>query len=224
MAVEIVVLIAALAITVSARAVEPGTSLFLVAKPEMPDPLFAQSVILMLPRSEDLPLVAGLIVNKPIRKMPLNQLFPQDAALKNRSDTAYFGGPVDIEAPAIVYRADRAIDKSTRLAGDVYVSLDPDLATALAQDPKRVHDFRLVLGRSQWTPDQLHSEMMEGSWYTVTAEANIVFSADPGGVWNTLAARARLIPAANPRMFRPPPRLFPVSNQGPWSAMYGYLR
>lgn len=217
-------LLAALAITVSAHAVEPGTSLFLVAKPDMPDPLFAQSVILMLPRSEDFPLVAGLMVNKPIRQMPLSQLFPQNAALKNRSDTAFFGGPVDIEAPAIVYRADRAIDKSTRLAGDVYVSLDPDLAAALAQDPKRVHDFRLVLGRSQWTPDQLHSEMMEGSWYTVNAEASIVFSADPGGVWNTLAARARLIPAVNPGVLGPLPRLFPISNPGPLSAIYSYLR
>jgi putative transcriptional regulator len=215
LAAEIVMLVAALAMTASARAAEPGTSIFLVARPDMPDPLFAQSVILMLPRSGDFPLVAGLIVNKPISKVPLNKLFPGSSALKNRSDTAFFGGPVDIEAPAIVFRADRAIDKTTRIAGDVYVSLDPDLAAALAQDPKQLHDFRLVLGRSQWTPDQLHSEMMEGAWYTVNAEAGIVFSADPGSVWNTLAARARLIPAANLGVPRPLPWLFPVSNQGP---------
>jgi putative AlgH/UPF0301 family transcriptional regulator len=195
LAAETVVLVAALAMTVGAGAADRASSVFLVARPDMPDPMFAQSVILMLPRSGDFPLVAGLIVNKPIRKVPLHKLFPSSSALKNRSDTAFFGGPVDIEAPAIVFRADRAMDKATRLAADIYVSLDPDLAAALAQDPKRVHDFRLVLGRSQWTPDQLHSEMMEGAWYTINAEASIVFSADPAGVWNTLAARARLIPA-----------------------------
>lgn len=210
-----VALVAALTLIAGAHAAESATSLFLVARPDMPDPLFAHSVILMLPRSGDSPLVAGLIVNKPIPKVSLHQLFPSSSALKNRSDTAFFGGPVDIEAPAIVFRADQAIDKTTRIAGDVYVSLDPDLAAALAQAPKRIHEFRLVLGRSQWTPDQLHSEMMEGAWYTVNAEANIVFSADPGSVWNTLAARARLIPAAGLRALRPLPRLLPISNQGP---------
>jgi putative transcriptional regulator len=206
-----VALASALTIAASgARAATSATTVFLVARPDMPDPLFAQSVILMLPRSGDFPLVAGLIVNKPIREVTLHKLFPDSAALKNRSDTAFLGGPVDIEAPAIVFRADRPIDRTTHIAGDVYVTLDPDLAAALAQDPKRVHDFRLILGRSQWTPAQLHSEMMKGAWYTVSAEAGIVFSADPSSLWNTLAARARLIPAG---LMAPAavPQLLPIS-------------
>ncbi|HUY18803.1 MAG TPA: YqgE/AlgH family protein [Candidatus Binataceae bacterium] len=208
-----VVLVSALTSAAGARAATSATTVFLVARPDMPDPLFAQSVILMLPRSGDFPLVAGLIVNKPIREVPLHKLFPGSAALKNRSDTAFLGGPVDIEAPAIVFRADRPIDKSTHIAGDVYVTLDPDLAAALAQDPKRVHDFRLILGRSQWTPDQLHSEIMKGAWYTVTADAGIVFSADPGSLWNTLAARARLTPVG---LMAPAavPQLLPISGAG----------
>jgi putative transcriptional regulator len=216
-----IAIVAALAMTTCARAADPKISMFLVAKPEMPDPLFAESVILMLPPSRDFPLVAGLIVNKPIRELPLHKLFPDSSALKNSTATAFFGGPVGINAPAIVFRAERAIDGTTRLAGDVYTTLDPELAAALAQDPKRVHDFRLLLGRSQWTPDQLHSEIMEGGWYTVKAEISIVFSTDPGSLWNTLAARARLIPAANRPTFGNVPRLFPILSQGPVSFSAG---
>jgi len=177
----------------------PGMSSFLVARPEMPDPLFAETVILMLPQAGaggEFPLVVGLIVNKPLRTVTLRKLFPESPALRQRSDLAFFGGPVDIETPAIVYRADKPAGKAIRLPGGVCVNLDPDQAAAMAQDPKQVRDFRLILGRSQWAPDQLHSEIMEGSWYTVNAEASIVFAADPAGLWNTMAARARLIPAA----------------------------
>ncbi len=190
-----------LALRAGAWAAEPAaaTSTFLVARPEMPDPMFAESVILMLPRGtagKDFPLVVGLIVNKPIRSVTLHKLFPSSAALKQRSDPAFFGGPVDIETPAIVFRADKPVDKAARLAGDIYVNLDADQAAALAQNPKQVRDFRLILGRSQWSPDQLHSEMMEGAWYTVNASADVVFSADPATLWSTLETRARLIPAS----------------------------
>ncbi len=190
--------ITTLAFGAVAQGAEP-TMTFLVARPEMPDPLFAQTVILMLPREttgEDFPLVVGLIVNKPIREITLHKLFPNSSALKQRSDPAFFGGPVDIETPAIVFRANKPIDKAVRLAGDIYVNLDSDQAAALAQDPKQVRDFRLILGRSQWSPDQLHSEMMEGSWYTVNAPADIVFSTNPATLWHTLEAQARLIPAS----------------------------
>ena len=202
--------VAALALSAAAQTGQPppGTSQFLVARPEMPDPLFAESVILMLPRTGgDFPLVVGLIVNKPLRTITLHKLFPDSSTLKQRTDLAFFGGPVDIETPAILFRADQAIDKTTRLAGDVYVSLDADQAAALAQDPKKLRDFRLILGRAQWTPDQLHSEIMEGSWYTVNAAASIVFSADPASVWNTMSERARLIPAAGSGFTRTAPGL-----------------
>jgi putative transcriptional regulator len=219
-----VAFITTLAFGAAAQGAEP-TMTFLVARPEMPDPMFAQTVILMLPREtagRDFPLVVGLIVNKPIREVTLHKLFPSSSALKQRSDPAFFGGPVDVETPAIVFRANKPIDKAVHLAGDIYVNLDSDQAAALAQNPKQVQDFRLILGRSQWSPDQLHSEMMEGAWYTVNAAADIVFSDKPATLWNTLAARARLIPAS--ASSRPPlaPGFVPIH-----SAMSGavdYLR
>jgi putative AlgH/UPF0301 family transcriptional regulator len=193
-----VMLPAVLGASTAAWAGEPAAnaSVFVVARPEMPDPLFAQTVILMLPGSQDFPLLAGLIVNKPIGQLTLRKLFPDDSALKSRMDTAFFGGPVDIEAPAIVFRSGQAIDGATRLGGDVYVSLDPGLAIGLAKDPRRAKDFRLILGRAQWTVDQLHSEILEGSWYMVRADPGIVFSSTPDSLWAKLTSRARSISAA----------------------------
>lgn len=68
-------------------------TLFLVARPELGDPLFKESVVLMFPSSVVAieGVVFGLIINRPVR-VALCEIFPDDDALKNRSETAYFGG------------------------------------------------------------------------------------------------------------------------------------
>lgn len=171
-----------------------GKSFFLVARPEMNDPLFGESVILMLPRSTRYPLTVGLIINKPT-KVPLQRLFARSPLLGNRSDTAYFGGPVDINSPVIVFRADQASGKVVQVGDHVYMSLDPDYVSGLMQGGEPIQDFRLYLGRSQWAPGQLRQEMLDRSWYVVKAETSIVFSSNPGGVWHALVQRAQLLPA-----------------------------
>ena len=46
---------------------------FLVAKPHMPDPRFKETVIFMLYHNQE--GAAGLVVNKPIRKISISELF-----------------------------------------------------------------------------------------------------------------------------------------------------
>lgn len=197
---EAVVLAVALALAgtpVWAAETAKGTSLFLVANPDMGDPLFGESVILMLPGPVAFPLVAGLIVNKPTA-VPLNKLFPGSPGLKNRPGTAYFGGPVDTDATALLFRASQAVGKAVRLADDVYLSLDPGFVVGVLQAPGRVQDLRLYLGRAQWAPNQLHQEVLDGAWSLVMAKTTIAFDSDPAGVWHTLIERAQLVPAAAP--------------------------
>lgn len=162
---------------------------FLIAQRAMPDPIFQRSVILMLP-SEGLPLVVGIIVNKPTH-IPLGKLFPKSPALKNRVEAAYFGGPVDIESPSLIFRSAKAAKHAIRLAGDVYVTFDPGLIEARFRDPKGAKDLRLFLGRAQWAPGQLQNEMLRGGWYSLRAEGSLIFSAHPEGVWRTLLERAQ---------------------------------
>ncbi len=68
-------------------------TLILVSRPELGDPLFKESVVLMFPSSVVAieGVVFGLIINRPVR-VALCEIFPDDDALKNRSETAYFGG------------------------------------------------------------------------------------------------------------------------------------
>jgi putative transcriptional regulator len=172
-------------------------TLFLVARTELRDPIFKESVVLMFPSSVGAGegLVVGLIINKPAR-VALSEIFPDDQALKNRSETAYFGGPVDPRIPCVVFRSSKAAKQAVLLFGDVYVSFDPDFIKELLKEPEKTPDLRLFVGRSQWAPAQLQTEMVVEAWYSVWAETNLIFSASPQSLWRKLFERAEPAPVA----------------------------
>jgi putative AlgH/UPF0301 family transcriptional regulator len=163
---------------------------FLVASPDLPDPLFQQTVILMLPPSEP-PIVAGIVINKPT-KVTFGQLFGHSAAIRNEAESVYFGGPVELTSPTILMRAAQAPGATTRLFENVYMSVDTGSVREFLKRPGSDEDLRLFLGRAQWTVDQLHSEILRGAWIISAASPDLVFSPDPGSVWRVLVQRAKL--------------------------------
>jgi putative transcriptional regulator len=191
---------------------------FLVAQPDLPDPMFRESVVLMLPPTGTA-LIIGLIVNKPT-KMKLNDLFPNTATFTKRSDPAYFGGPVDIGTPLVVSNSTHAPSGATLLFSGVYLSVDPQEIVSLFKNSPESKSVRLYLGRAQWTDEQLHAEMLENSWYNVPSDPAFVFSTDPTSVWRTLVARAQAIEASAPRLRDcGAPMLLPIA----WPAGFGGL-
>jgi putative transcriptional regulator len=164
--------------------------LFLAASRSLSDPLFANSVVLMLPIKES-PLLAGLIVNKPTR-VPLRDLFADSPALQKRDATAYFGGPVDVQvgARSAIFRSEKPPKNATLVFGDVYVTFDPGTIAALVENVQQASVLRVFVGRAQWAPAQLQNEMAKGAWYGVRSDANPIFSKSPDAAWHMLLNQA----------------------------------
>jgi putative transcriptional regulator len=175
-----------------------GKALFLVARPELREPIFKESVVLRLPSSVGVGegLVVGLILNKPAR-IALSDIFPDDQALEKRSEIVYFGGPVDPRAPGVVFRSSKPAEQATLLFGDIYVSFNPDFIRELIKEPEKTPDLRLFLGRSQWAPAQLRNEMAMGAWLSLRAETDLIFNPSPQYLWRKLFDRAEPAPVAN---------------------------
>jgi putative transcriptional regulator len=175
-----------------------GKTFFLVARPELREPIFKESVVLRLPSSVGVGegLVVGLILNKPAR-IALSDIFPGDQALENRSETVYFGGPVEPRAPGVVFRSSQPVKQAAMLFGDIYVSFDPDFIRELLKEPEKTPDLRLFVGRSQWARAQLQNEMAMGAWLSVRAETNLIFSPNSQYLWRKLFDRAEAAPVAN---------------------------
>ncbi len=183
-------------------ALAEGKPYFLVATPDLPDPVFEESVILMLPQAEgtgEEQLVVGLIVNKPT-SVQVKQIFPKSGDLKGKAVSAFFGGPVEPSDPSILVRGpDGANAKgSTRLLDDLYLITDPDAVADLLKKGDASGELRLIMGRSQWSDDQLHAEIAEGSWYKAPATVDDVFTADPIGVWRDLVKHSQLLEVDGP--------------------------
>ena len=185
---------------------KPNTKLlFLVARSSILDPFFERSVVLMVPLQGE-PLIVGLVVNKPTL-LPLLKIFPKSPALKNRSENAYLGGPVDMAAPALAFHTRKPPKQALLLYDDVYLSFDPKFITRLIQDPKETGELRLFMGRAQWAPAQLDGEALRGSWYSIRAEGELIFDRDTEHLWKRLEARAEAPKSVQDRMPQAPQTL-----------------
>jgi putative transcriptional regulator len=167
---------------------------FLIARPEIGDSIFKQSVVVLFPPSVvasdgSARVVIGLIVNRPAR-IALSEFFPGEKAFKDRSETAYFGGPVDMRSFCALFRSAKEFKQAVRLFGDVHVTFDSNFIAQRLKKPGEIEDLRLFLGRAQWSPEQLQNEMELGAWYNVPAETNLIFTPNPQYLWNNLLQRA----------------------------------
>jgi putative transcriptional regulator len=162
--------------------------LFLVARSQLQDPIFKQSVVLMLPLVET-PIEVGLILNK-TSPVPLSKLFPDVPAIAARNEPIRFGGPVDVHVPGLIFHSAKPPDNSLQLYGDVYVIFDADQISALVGSLPPASKMLFLFGRAQWSPEQLANEIHRGDWYPWHEDGSMIFTADPKTLWRTLHARA----------------------------------
>lgn len=194
--------------TAPSSAQSDDNGLFLVAQHSLGDPLFKESVVLMLPRDETLiapgdepSLVVGLIVNKPSH-VRLRELFPKAANAPQKQDaTAYFGGPVEPSSLGAIFRSTSPPKNSISVFADVCVTFDADVVSALADGSLHASSMHIFLGRSQWSTVQLHNEIAKHAWYTFRGDADPIFTARPDAAWRALLQK--LDP--RPMVFYQPP-------------------
>jgi putative transcriptional regulator len=174
--------------TTFASAQSRGTvpkSFFLVASRNLPDPVFQQSVILVLPPDES-PIVAGVIINKPT-DMTLDKLLKLPLAPEKRNQKVYFGGPVDISSPLMLLRTTHPPKGGIQLWTNLYGVADIDSIGDILKESQSGLDARFYLGRAQWAPDQLRGELLEGAWTVLPVQTDLIFEHDSGKVWPTLS-------------------------------------
>jgi len=162
---------------------------FLVATPDLPDPIFQEAIVLVVP--SEAPLVAGFIINKP-SPVTVGEVFREVDGLRHPGEKAYFGGPVDYTEPLLLMRGDHPPPGATRLANHLYAATGLGVIAAMLTKPSASADQRLMLGRAQWSSDQLHGEILEGAWEIMPADIDLIFSSEPAKLWPKLVQLSHL--------------------------------
>jgi len=96
----------------SADDAKPLTTIILVARAELPDSNFKDSVVLVMNNTAPAPV--GVIINRPTR-IAISRLFPDLERLAKLNDKLYFGGPVEITSVSFIFRAETAPEHATQV-------------------------------------------------------------------------------------------------------------
>jgi putative transcriptional regulator len=155
----------------------------LLAGPNLQDPNFFRTVVLMIDHDENGAL--GVVLNRPT-DYPVTSALPGWAPFTSEPDVVFAGGPVAPETAIALGRRTSGGDTAgwSRVIGDIgMVDLG---ATPL---PGELVDVRVFAGYAGWAPGQLEGELAADAWLVLDASASDVTSADPGDLWAEVLRR-----------------------------------
>jgi len=143
----------------------------LIASPQMKDPFFEGTVILLCQHDENGAL--GLVINRETSLSVQNVLEQLSVSLpQNHEEHAVnWGGPVEPGAGFIVFPGEVPEDEGWNVGNGIAVSPSRDqLIAALVQD----QPFLLCLGYAGWGADQLDTEIRNGGWLTTDVNFDVI--------------------------------------------------
>lgn len=186
-----VLLLISLLANVARAADEPlANGVLLVAKPELVDPNFRETVVLITqPVPGGGPL--GVILNLRT-EVRLSEAWPAAGAVPEQFDRVYAGGPVARNQIIFLVRSDERIENGLRVLDNVYLSGDPELLKNIVAAEVKVKSLRAYAGYAGWAPRQLQAEIAAGGWYLVPADADMIFTADAAALWPNLIRKITL--------------------------------
>lgn len=166
--------------------------MFLIAIPQLGDPNFVRSVVLLLHHASDGAL--GLVINHPsqleLGAFAHEHALPCHSAAKKQF--VYRGGPVEPTRGWILHTDDEVKERQEVLPG-LFVSGSLETLTGLLADGNK--PFKLLLGYAGWGPGQLEREMEMGSWLTVEPGVRHVLETPASETWNQVLADMGVDPA-----------------------------
>jgi putative transcriptional regulator len=159
---------------------EPLTTILLVARAELPDSNFKDSMVLVM--NNIAPAPAGVIINRPTR-ITVSYLFPDLERLAHLDDKVYFGGPVEIETVSFLFRAATPPRRATQVLEGIYISTNAELLRQLLGRDKPMDGLRIFIGHSAWGPGQLEAEIARGDWTLAPAKSDTLFDRKSEHPW-----------------------------------------
>jgi putative transcriptional regulator len=177
-------------------ALAPG---FLVAAPQLQDPNFSRTVVLML-EHDDAEGSLGLVINRAAaiamdRVLEILEIARPGSIDGEEAPPVMYGGPVATEFGWILHTPDWR-GEHTRAVGDgvcVTANLEILRDIVAGRGPSR---YLFCLGYSGWGPGQLVSELKVGAWITVPFAADLIFDVAADSKWDAALGRLGIDPFA----------------------------
>jgi putative transcriptional regulator len=167
----------------------------LVAMPQLLDPNFRRSVVLLI--HHDAEGTFGVVLNRTteIRAAQLCESIEVDWQGDPEAEI-YWGGPVQPQTGWVLFEDLESDDENDDIREIVPgVGFAGSLAVlrkmALEPPPR----LRILLGYAGWGPGQLESELAQGAWLVAPADASVLFETDVDAMWAQVVRSLGIEPA-----------------------------
>lgn len=162
----------------------------LIAVPQLDDPNFARSVVLLVEHNESGAM--GIVFNRPSDVSLADIGREHEMTVHEGAGQAFVGGPVQRERGFLVHRRADVTD-SVKLEEGVFLSVSTDaLRELLSGDPAA---YRLCLGYAGWGPGQLEREMVAGGWLNSAISSQRIFDTPAEKIWEAVIRDLGIDPA-----------------------------
>jgi len=153
---------------------------FLVAMPQLTDPNFKRTVVLVCEHGEDGAL--GLVVNRPT-PFTLGQIYEGQGieGEGGADEPIHYGGPVQPEMGFVLYQG-QPYEGSLAVLEDLLLGTSLEILKDIAAN-RGPHRFLFFLGYAGWAPDQLEGEIARNDWLVVPASVDLLFSVPAEDRW-----------------------------------------
>ena len=149
---------------------DPGS--LLVSNPEMVDPNFEGSVVLLC--AHDDAGAMGLTLNRPM-ELSLAEVLGEEPALALREDAVHWGGPVGLDRLHVLHDLEDEEVLALPVGRSLYFGGDLEVVRRVVETGGRM---RFFLGYSGWGEGQLEAELEAGAWR--------ILPPDPSGAWSEI--------------------------------------
>ena len=168
--------------------------LLLVSMPQMADPNFARTVVLLCDYTDQ--GAFGLIVNRQMSEPASDVIRTEPPVEVNPALRLWIGGPVDLQRTWVLMKeAQGPEDDQREVCPGVLLSVSPALTFRLLQSAP-TPSVRVIVGYAGWGPGQLEKELAASAWLTTDVDPDLIFGVAPEQMWETAIRRLGTEPAA----------------------------
>ena len=165
------------------------TGQLLIASPNIGDPRFAHTVILMVKHDKEGAL--GIVINRPVGEKSIASLLEapgEDVSGIEGSLRVFIGGPVQPELGFVVHSAEYRRDDTIDVDGRVAMTASRQILRDIGhhRGPEKT---LFALGYAGWGPGQLEAEFARHDWFTAPEEPKLIFDDDRANLWEDAMAR-----------------------------------
>jgi putative transcriptional regulator len=174
------------------------TSTLLIAMPQLEDPNFHRTVMLIVEHDEN--GTFGLVLNRTADLLASTLCASVDIKWRGHPDASiHWGGPVEpnsgwllLNHPEIEDLADPAVTR----VGEQDLFLARSIEILRNASTRSLADVRFYLGYAGWGPGQLEWEMSNGAWLVAPPNQEMVFGSTNDSMWEKSVRSLGIDPAS----------------------------